>query len=854
MMGEKILGGKPVLVLFLLLFFPSALAAQQPWRKWTFDDTTDWSFEDLWQVVASRDLYEEPGSVVNFPSPDYAAYFGKVQEGQGSYEDGRRVSGRLSSPWIYVGEGGEIQPGDRVKVEFWYYREVENFNGSYDKTILEAYIFGQEGRSWDDTAKVWRKTEIGNVLFYRDARDPPEKEWQKASGTIEIPQGAIWLQLRFFFDSVDAWDNDHLGWLIDDVAVYRMPGPLVIKTEFLPPGVTGWEYWFTLEASGGTPPYIWSLGRNSRLPRGLELSRGEGTITGSPQEAGEFEVEFVVTDRSGTQASKILTLRILGGQGEPLLYARDRLWSSWQMTSLWHMATFDGSRGVWYASEAGNYDVGRSSGELTSPEIDVEDKGGRDILIEFPHYREVEYYAGGGYDKTFVQVRFKDGANWTEWQTVWYRDSKDKSGMWQLERITTLIPANARKMQIRFCFDSVDGINNSYRGWFIPVVLVGCFTGPLKIITESLPAGEVGVPYSFTLKAQGGQPPYSWSVNGLPAGLEINRETGEIWGSPRVQGTFSPTILLEDGAGMSVSKTFALTIGAKKTLFQEDFENDLSAQWQPVSGLVIGLWHRTNNVKGVKLEDYKYVAYYGKDDATQPNYDTGARTFGYLTSKEFNLDSASAFKVTFDYWREVEYSATGGFDKTYVEVRFRKTDGTLTDWVPVWYQDGAAASEKAWTPVSVGPFSVPAGATKMQIRFVFDSVDRFYNNYVGWLIDNVKVTKESAAEAKALPALLIPMAQARGEIAFLCLPNPVRDVHTATFAVRGVEAERIRVEVYELTGKLVWQGEALGHELTWHTEDLTGLPLANGLYLYRIYVKVGEGWLFSGVQKVVILR
>jgi hypothetical protein len=142
----------------------------------------------------------------------------------------------------------------------------------------------------------------------------------------------------------------------------------------------------------------------------------------------------------------------------------------------------------------------------------------------------------------------------------------------------------------------------------------------------------------------------------------------------------------------------------------------------------------------------------------------------------------------------------------------------------------------------------------MQIRFVFDSVDRFYNNYVGWLIDNVKVTKESAAAAKALPALLIPMAQARGEIVFLCLPNPVRDVHTATFAVRGVEAERIRVEVYDLTGKLVWKGEALGNELTWHTEDLTGLPLANGVYLYRIYVKVGEGWLFSGVQKVVILR
>jgi len=855
---EKLTSAKFVILFSLFLLIPFTLAAQQPLKKWTFDDTTDWTFEkgSLWRVVTSRDLYEEPGGVVNFPSPEYAAYFGEVREGRGTYDKGQRVQGRLSSPWIYVGEGGEIQPGDRVRIEFWYCREVENFDGPYDKTILEAYIFDQTGRSWDDAAKTWRTATIGNVIFYRDARDPSEKEWQKVSGAIEIPQGAFWLQLRFFFDSVDAWDNDHLGWLVDDVALYREPGPLVIKTGFLRPGVMEQWYYSVLEASGGTPPYAWSLGRNSRLPRGLELQRSQdrAEIVGIPKEAGEFEVEFVVTDRVGNRVSKTLTLRILGGEEEIHLLAFGQVWPNWQMTPLWHIGRFDlqpDYYGAWYASAAGNYDVGRNSGELTSPEIDVEDKSGRDVLIEFSHYREVEYYAGGGYDKTFVQVRFYDGTNWTDWTTVWYLDSKHRSGMWQSERISTSIPRNATKMQIRFCFDSVDGINNRYRGWFIHHVLVSSFTGPLKILTENLPAGEVGVPYSFMLKAQGGQPPYVWSASGLPAGLEINRDTGEIRGSPRVQGNFSPKIILEDSAGMSVSKTFALTIGAKKTLFQENFESDLSAQWQTVTGL----WHRTENVKGIKLEDYGYVAYYGKGDATQPNYDTtGVRTFGYLTSKEFDLDGASAFKIAFDYWREVEYLAAGGFDKTYVEVRFRKADGTLTDWIPVWYRDAATPSEKAWTSVAVGPFSVPSDATKMQIRFVFDSVDRFYNNYVGWLIDNIKVTKESAAEGKALPAFVIPMAPAREGIAFLCVPNPVRDVHTATFAVRGAEAERIRVEIFDLSGKLVWQGEALGNELTWHTEDLTGLPLANGVYLYRVYVKVGEGWLASPVQKVVILR
>ena len=850
----ELTSAKLVILFSLFLLISFTLAAQQPLKKWTFDDTTDWTFEEesLWQVVTSRDLYEEPGGVVNFPSPEYAAYFGEVREGRGTYDKGQRVQGRLSSPWIYVGEGGEIQPGDHVRIEFWYCREVENFDGPYDKTVLEAYIFDHAGRSWDDTAKTWRMASVGNVIFYRDARDLSEKEWQKASGTIEIPQGAIWLQFRFFFDSVDAWGNDYLGWLVDDVAVYRTPGPLTIRTDFLPPGITGQGYWYQLEATGGTPPYVWSLGRNSRLPRGLELSRDMGEITGSPQEAGEFDVEFVVSDRSGNQAAKTLTIKILGGEWEPLLFAYGRSWPNWQMTSLWHIGRFGNQYdGAWYASaQLGNYDVGRNSGELISPEINIKDKSGRDVLLEFWHYREVEFYAGGGYDKTFVQVRFGDATKWTDWATIWYRDSKDKSGMWKWESIATAIPPNTTRMQIRFFFDSADGINNNYRGWFISLIWVACFTGPLRIVTESLPLGEVGVPYSFTLKAQGGKPPYSWSASGLPPGLEIDRGTGEIRGSPRVEGNFSPKIFLEDQTGMSVSKTFALTIGAKKTLFQENFENDLSIQWH----LVNGLWHRTNTVKGIELKDYGYVGYYGKDDATQPNYSTGARTFGHLTSKEFDLDGAAAFKVAFDYWREVEYLAAGGFDKTYVEVRFRKADGTLTDWTPVWYRDAATPSEKVWTSVSIGPFSVPSGATKMQIRFVFDSVDRFYNNYTGWLIDNIKVTKAEGTQSQALPNILVPVAPARGEVAFLCIPNPVRDVHTATFMVRGVEAERIRVEVYDLAGKLVWQGEALGAELTWHTEDLTGLPLANGVYLYKVYVKVGEGWLASPVQKVVILR
>jgi predicted MPP superfamily phosphohydrolase len=91
-------------------------------------------------------------------------------------------------------------------------------------------------------------------------------------------------------------------------------------------------------------------------------------------------------------------------------------------------------------------------------------------------------------------------------------------------------------------------------------------------------------------------------------------------------------------------------------------------------------------------------------------------------------------------------------------------------------------------------------------------------------------------------------------ITMRAVPNPVQDVHTTVFTALGAEAEEIKVEVYDLTGRLVWKGEAEGNELPWDTRDLTGLPLANGVYLYLVYVKVEGEWIVSDVQKLVILR
>ncbi len=73
---------------------------------------------------------------------------------------------------------------------------------------------------------------------------------------------------------------------------------------------------------------------------------------------------------------------------------------------------------------------------------------------------------------------------------------------------------------------------------------------PLAILTTSLPAGLVNTPYSETLTGQGGIPPYTWSVNGLPASLSFNPTTGVISGTPTSNdtGSYQLTITLNDAA------------------------------------------------------------------------------------------------------------------------------------------------------------------------------------------------------------------------------------------------------------------------------------------------------------------
>ncbi len=91
--------------------------------------------------------------------------------------------------------------------------------------------------------------------------------------------------------------------------------PLEITTTSLPAGTVGTSYSATLEATGGTTPYSWSVASGS-LPSGLSLSSG-GTISGTPGSSGSASFTVRVTDGGGRSSNRAMTIEIDGNPSIP---------------------------------------------------------------------------------------------------------------------------------------------------------------------------------------------------------------------------------------------------------------------------------------------------------------------------------------------------------------------------------------------------------------------------------------------------------------------------------------------------------------------------------------------------------
>ena len=159
----------------------------------------------------------------------------------------------------------------------------------------------------------------------------------------------------------------------------------------------------------------------------------------------------------------------------------------------------------------------------------------------------------------------------------------------------TVTPEDATNKKVRWTSDnetvatvSEDGVVTAVAGGTAVITATthdGLFTASCtvtvnapdaapSITTDTLPDGKVGEAYSQTLTATG-TAPITWSIDGgLPAGLSLNKDTGEISGTPTTAGTSTFTVKATNSAGSNTKELYITITKAAPTEHTVTVTND----------------------------------------------------------------------------------------------------------------------------------------------------------------------------------------------------------------------------------------------------------------------------------------
>ena len=122
-----------------------------------------------------------------------------------------------------------------------------------------------------------------------------------AGGDYALAPGTDWARAGL--------DAEDLGADVAQVRSGAGSAVLHVVTQSLPSTTELAAYAYTLQASGGNPPYRWSIVSGS-LPSGISLNSLTGALSGAAATAGNYGFTVRTTDASAATASQPLTLQV----------------------------------------------------------------------------------------------------------------------------------------------------------------------------------------------------------------------------------------------------------------------------------------------------------------------------------------------------------------------------------------------------------------------------------------------------------------------------------------------------------------------------------------------------------------
>jgi hypothetical protein len=454
--------------------------------------------------------------------------------------------------------------------------------------------------------------------------------------------------------------------------------------------------------------------------------------------------------------------------------------TGWTASGLWHVsagAVAGGVPGFAYNNET-NYSTGaRTTGELISPWIDLSDVTAANLSFKSWHQTEDANYV---WDRKQVHVTV-DGTNWVLLAKIYGPASQWTTPTFDLAEYA------GHPIQLKFTFDSVDGIQNNYAGWLVDNIQVAAMDeGPSDLFADSMESTtnwtasglwrlstnrsasgvwswvyNNGVNYSTGARTTGNLlSPWIDLREASKATLDFKfwyktEDTGRTWDRKWVYASLDDTnwtMLAQITGPAEQWRDQSLDLGAyvgrfvrlKFTFDSIDQMNNAFEGWyvddvrvsapeatvapvfqdQAEHGLngwkAEGLWHQASDLFVSGSNSWAF------NNGT--NYSTGARATGALLSPWISLANARNASLTFQSWYETEDTGVT-WDKKLV---YASIDGS--NWVKLLQVTG---DKQKWLTqsVSLNQFL----DKRLQLKFLFDSVDAVQNNYRGWYLDDIAV-------------------------------------------------------------------------------------------------------------------
>jgi hypothetical protein len=348
-------------------------------------------------------------------------------------------------------------------------------------------------------------------------------------------------------------------------------GDVKITTGSLPDGVVGVTYRATLEAEDGGDIF-WGF-VSGRLPSGLALSE-TGVLSGMPTGAGDFAFRVRAISTDGATGEKDLTVHVEEGESSIELATRELPEGRVGMEYSVRLEAEGGVEPYAFGIASGALPPGLSLSERgllsgtpedgvdTTLTIRIFDAGGgsgsgqlrlvvigasgdprfETDLLDYGRVGEgysVELEASGGqppYVFTNMGRSLPEGLALSE--------DGQLSGD----------PEEGGIFELRFQVADARGRTGA-RDFYLPI------TARLVIVTDGLRAGLVDAPYEERLDADGGMPPYVFSIDSgtLPDGLALE-DDGRLHGTPTAGIAEGVRFRVTDAEGYATAKTISVRV------------------------------------------------------------------------------------------------------------------------------------------------------------------------------------------------------------------------------------------------------------------------------------------------------